>query len=316
MPSAPSRPFRPAGLATIGALLSLALPGAVLAQSPAPAHSPVPERSGAPVGSTAHVVTQGDVNADLVLPLDPDSELPTGDGSFDLRWQDEQLDTLVLTLDVSGGAVTSAFVAVGVPGTSIDDPDWYADFLRNGCDVNVTRMDASGVAGAISCKGLENAASGKDARSIDLDVQFAASPPAPVVTPSIAPAAADSATLVTIGDIATSLTLARTSETRLVDSGSGTELWFADDGGNTLHITFDLDPSSETPLGNAFVAIGLPGKSIFDADFFPDAFHSQCTVTPTQVDTSAIAGTLVCQDLTNGDSSKTIDAVGAFNATR
>jgi hypothetical protein len=306
MPSASPRPVR---LLAGAALLALALPAGALAQSAAPS------ASGASIGSTAHVVTRGDVNADLVLPFDPDSELPTGDGSFDLRWQDDRLDTLVLTLDVSGGAVTSAFVGVGVPGTSIDDPDWYADFVRSQCDVSVTRMDASGVEGTIACRDLENALSGDDSRSIDLDVQFAAAPGG-APGPSIAPAAADTATLTTTGDIATSLTLARTADTVLVDSGTGTELWFADDTGNTLHLTFDLDPASATPLLNPFVAMGLPGKSIFDADFFSDGMHTQCVVVPAQVDAATIAGTLTCLDLPNGDESKTIDATGAFNVSR
>lgn len=305
--------------ATVAALV---VPAGALAQSPAaPASSAAPGASTPALreGPAAHITTTGDITADRFLPFDPASELPTGDGSFDLRWQDADLNTLVLTLDVADGAITSAFVGVGLPGTSIADPTYFADFVRSQCDVTAIGLGTDSVTGTIDCAGLENAMSGTDAQTIDLTASFSAGA-SPVTSPTPEPSgeagAPDTIRLVTTGDVATELTLGRTDETTFVESGTGTELVFADRAGNTARIAFDIDTSQDPPLTNAFIALGLPGKSLFDPLYFADALHTQCELTPTSVSATEIAGSFSCTDLPSGDGTKAIDASGTFAVTR
>lgn len=294
---------------------ALIVPAAALAQSPAaPGTSPALRE-----GPAAHITVSGDLTADLVLPYDPASELPTGDGSFDLRWQDDALNTLALTLDVAGGAVTSAFVGVGVPGTSIDEPTYFADFVRTQCTVATDGLGTDALTGTIDCAGLENAMSGADAKTMDLTASFSAGA-SPVASPDPEPSgeavAPDTIHLVTTGDVAADLVLARTDETVFVDSGTGTQLTFADNQGNTAFITFDIDSSQASPLTNAFVALGLPGKSIFDEAYFSDALHTQCELTPTTVSDTQITGSFSCTDLPSSGDTMAIDATGTFSVTR
>ena len=123
---------------------------------------------------TATVETSGDVETTVMLPYDDEtSEFPSGDGSFDLVWQDEEQNTLRVTLDMTGGEVDDAFVAVGVPGTGLDDEDYFADFLRTACEVEVSRADESAVEGTFDCPGLEN---GAGTKSVDVTGSFSAEP--------------------------------------------------------------------------------------------------------------------------------------------
>src|SRR5262245_28903614 len=115
-------------------LLALAVvPAAAQSPAPDPSAEPVATSPAGPISSpdglapgTARIVTTGDVALTIDLPQDPSSEYPTGDGSFDLLFKDAELNTLYVTLDVAGGTVTSAFVGVGVPGTSIADDTYFA----------------------------------------------------------------------------------------------------------------------------------------------------------------------------------------------
>lgn len=294
---------------------ALIVPAAALAQSPAaPGTSPALRE-----GPAAHITVSGDLTADLVLPYDPASELPTGDGSFDLRWQDDALNTLALTLDVAGGAVTSAFVGVGVPGTSIDEPTYFADFVRTQCTVATDGLGTDALTGTIDCAGLENAMSGADAKTIDLTASFSAGA-SPVASPDPEPSgeavAPDTIRLIATGDIDADLVLARTDATTFVDSGTGSVLAFADADGNTVQIAFDIDDSQDPPLTNAFVSIGLPGKSLFDPTYFPDALHTQCVLTPSRIEATQLAGQIDCTDLQSADGQLTIDATGVFAVTR
>jgi hypothetical protein len=178
---------RPSLLAA--SLLALAvLPAA--AQSPSPSASPEPAASAntAPSGSpgliapgTARITTTGDVALTIDLPQDASSEFPTGDGSYDLLFKDTALNTLYVTLDISGGVVTSAFVGVGVPGTSIADDTYFADFFRSQCLVSIDELDETVVTGTAACQGLENASS-KNPLTVDLTAEFSGVPP--LVSPS------------------------------------------------------------------------------------------------------------------------------------
>jgi hypothetical protein len=140
---------------------------------PAPTDGPEPTL-GAVEDGTAQVITSGDVTANVVLPMDVEmAEFPSGDGSFDLRWQDDELNTLNITIDVAAGEVTSAFVGIGVPGTAIVDDDYFADFLRLECEVDVSRMDATEVEGTFACLDISN---GADTKAIDAIGSFSAVP--------------------------------------------------------------------------------------------------------------------------------------------
>ena len=80
-----------------------------------------------------------------------------------------RLDTLNVSLTVTNGTVTDAFVAVGVPGTSIDEPAYFADFFHTQCAVEVTSMGATGVAGTIDCTDLDN---GEGSGTVSLQAAF------------------------------------------------------------------------------------------------------------------------------------------------
>lgn len=150
------RALRPAVLAAtlvVPAAIAL-LPMASAAQSVPPSALPT-----APMiaPGTALVSVTGDIETTLVLPLVPGTAMPTGAG-FDLRFQDATLDTLNVTLTVDADRVTDTFVGVGVPGTSIFDAAYFADFLHTQCGTTVVSLDASGIHALIDCAGLENGA--------------------------------------------------------------------------------------------------------------------------------------------------------------
>jgi hypothetical protein len=159
--------------------LGLTAPAFALGASPA---SPAP--------GTAHIRTTGMVEADLVLPVQVDRTVAT-DSGYDLRFQDHALDTLNISLTVTNGTVTDAFVAVGVPGTTIDEPAYFADFFHTQCAVDVMTLDATGVAGTIECTDLDN---GEGSGTVSLQAAFdtgvieATMPsPSPVAQPSASP---------------------------------------------------------------------------------------------------------------------------------
>jgi hypothetical protein len=151
----PPRAFRALVLGTaLTAAAASALPVATAAQTIAP-------------GSALINVT-GAMETSLVLPILPETAAPTDTG-FDLRFQDADLDTLNVTFTVDTGRVTDTFVGVGVPGTSIFDDAYFADFLHTQCTTQVVSLDAAGITAVIDCAGLENGAG--DA-TIDLHVEL------------------------------------------------------------------------------------------------------------------------------------------------
>ena len=87
-----------------------------------------------------------------------------------------EADTLNVTLDLSEGRLTSGFVAVGAPGTSIYDTTYFADFFRSRCQVAVTRLEDATVEGDLTCSGLTNA---DDSATVDVKGEFSAIAPPP-----------------------------------------------------------------------------------------------------------------------------------------
>jgi hypothetical protein len=175
------------------AFLVLSMLSAALVTTAAQAQSPSAQESpsssaGALEPGSAQVVTTGDLPATIELPQAAASEYPTGDGSFDLLFQDAELNTLLVTLDVASGQLTDAFVGVGLPGTSIYDETYFADFFRTNCEVAVSLLNAAAVQGTITCDELENASS-ESPMTIALEAQFHAVPEAPSPSPTTSPPA-------------------------------------------------------------------------------------------------------------------------------
>jgi hypothetical protein len=106
---------------------------------------------------TALVSVTGDVETSLVLPILPETAVPTETG-FDLRFQDAQLNTLNVTFTVDTARISDTFVGVGVPGTSIFDDLYFADFLHTQCITQTVSLDATSVYAVIDCADLENGA--------------------------------------------------------------------------------------------------------------------------------------------------------------
>jgi hypothetical protein len=145
-----------------------------LAPTASPNSVPTGAPSASPGGSSAQVQASGDITTTLELPYVPgDSEFPAGDGSFDLVFMDESQNTLRLTLDIAGQQLTDAFVAVGLPGTGLDDATYFADFFRTQCEVSLSMLDATAVEGTFTCPGLEN---GAGDQTIDTSGSFSVQP--------------------------------------------------------------------------------------------------------------------------------------------
>jgi len=157
-----------------------------------PAVSPTPTASlERPAAGTAHIRTTGMVESDMVLPVQVEMTKAT-DSGYELQFQDADLDTLNITLTVAGGEVTDAFVGLGVLGDTPFDPNYFADSWHTQCAVDMTSLDATGVAGTIDCTDLVN---GDGTGMVSLQAAFdtgvieAAMPSAsPVAQPSASPA--------------------------------------------------------------------------------------------------------------------------------
>lgn len=162
------------------ALRAMTLATALVA--PAIASLPLAAAAQTIAPGTALVQVSGDVEASLVLPILPDTAAPTETG-FDLRFQDADLNTLNVTFAVDTARIADTFVGVGVPGTSIFDDLYFADFLHTQCITQTVALDDTSVSAAIDCAGLEN---GAGDRSIDLHVELTTVGYAP---PSASPAA-------------------------------------------------------------------------------------------------------------------------------
>ncbi len=117
---------------------------------------------------TALISVTGDVETSLVLPILPDTAAPTEDG-FELRFQDADLNTLNVTFTVDTAHISDTFVGVGVPGTSIFDDLYFADFVHTQCITQTVALDATSVYAVIDCAGLQNGAGDK---AIDLHAEL------------------------------------------------------------------------------------------------------------------------------------------------
>ena len=148
------------------ALRSLALGTALVV--PVMAWLPLATAAQTLAPGTALISVSGDVEATLVLPILPETAAPTETG-FELRFQDADLNTLNVTFTVDTARISDTFVGVGVPGTSIFDDLYFADFLHTQCITQTVSLDATSVYAAIDCAGLENGAGDK---TVDLHAEL------------------------------------------------------------------------------------------------------------------------------------------------
>ncbi len=137
------------------------------------------------------------------------------------------------------------------------------------------------------------------------------STPAPDVTGPVTFTQGEASVDVT-GDRTESFTATVDDESTFDPEDNEHDLLFVDADGNALRVTVQLvDGADESP----FVAVGLPGTSLFDENYFPDAFNSKCDVEVTSASPTAIEGSFSCEQLERGDGQETIDATGTFSAS-
>ncbi|MET0773484.1 MAG: hypothetical protein ABWZ82_10400 [Candidatus Limnocylindrales bacterium] len=148
------------------ALRSIALGAALVA--PAVAALPFTAAAQTIAPGTALIAVTGDIEANMVLPIVLDTAAPTEDG-FDLTFQDAERNTLIVTFTVDTARISDTFVGVGVPGTSIFDDLYFADYFHTQCTTQTVYLDATSVYAAIDCAGLENGAGDK---TIDLHAEL------------------------------------------------------------------------------------------------------------------------------------------------
>ena len=153
-------------MSTPRALRALALGSLLVA--PAIATLPLGAAAQTIAPGTALISVSGDVETSKVLPILPDTAAPTEDG-FELRFQDADLNTLNVTFTLDTGRIADTFVGVGVPGTSIFDDLYFADYFHTQCLTQTAYLDATSVYAAIDCAGLENGAGDK---TIDLHAEL------------------------------------------------------------------------------------------------------------------------------------------------
>ncbi|MCA1726917.1 MAG: hypothetical protein LC722_04500 [Actinobacteria bacterium] len=80
-------------------------------------------------------------------------------------------------------------------------------------------------------------------------------------------------------------------------------------------IRLDFTPTGEGPAESDWVAVGMPGQTIDDPEYYYDGFETLCDTTLTQADSNGVAGTFTCTDLPNTAEDKTIDVEGTFSAS-
>jgi hypothetical protein len=240
-------------------------------------------------------------------------------GAVEAEWENEELDRLLrLTLDASSpGEVPqgSAFIAIGLGGTDIDDgTTYFPDALRSNCQVTVSRLDVGGIAGSFSCTDLTSV---DGSVTIDAQGTFAATAAMPGATPMVLEPPAlpmafttGAAQVTTTGDVARTISATLTSPGTWTPDTGQLELYYAAAAGDTVLVRLQVQSS----VTDTFVAIGAPGSTIDDANYFFDGMHTQCMATISRFDQTGIDGGLSCLDLPNGSGDMTIDASGSFSA--
>jgi hypothetical protein len=273
------------------------------------------------VDGVATVSVTGDVLENFQVSTDEVGSYTPGASTdaVEAEWESDDLNRLLrLTLDASSpGEVAqgSAFVAIGLGGTGIDDGETYfPDAFRDKCQVTVSQLDAAGIAGSFTCTEL---ASVDGSRTIDAQGTFEAAAAVPGASPAVLdpPTVAmtftmGSAQAATTGDVAATIDATLASPGTWSPDTGQLELYYANAAGDNVLVRVEV----ESVVTDQFIAIGAPGSTIDDATYFPDGMHTQCTATISRFDETGIDGTFSCIDLPNGAGDMTIDASGSFSA--
>lgn len=153
----------------------------------------------------------------------------------------------------------------------------------------------------------------------DEDPPAATAPPAATESPQPGPITPGA--VYTTGTATANVTGNRT-ETFEAALDSDAEIGFGDDEdfeidfvnpeGWMIRLDFTPPASGTGQADDAWVAIGMPGSSIADPEYYYDAFETQCETTLTQFDAAGVAGSYSCDELPNGEE-QTIDVQGTFS---
>src|SRR5687767_12630318 len=93
--------------------------------APSATASATPTEPVAFTAGDAEVTVSGDVEEEFTARIDQtDSTFDPADGEHELLWTNAEGRALRLTITASGTEVQDAFIAIGVPGLSIDDQDY------------------------------------------------------------------------------------------------------------------------------------------------------------------------------------------------
>jgi hypothetical protein len=162
-------------------------------------------------------------------------------------------------------------------------------------------------------------ACGGDTPAVD-DTTAAPTPPPTTTSPPPGPLSPDAtftsgtATASTTGDRTESFEAALDTEsTNGFGGDEDLELEFV--ASNGWVIRFDFTATGPGAAESDWVAVGMPGESIDDPEYYFDGFETLCETTITQYDSAGVAGTYTCAELPNSEGSMTIDVQGAFSAT-
>ena len=179
----------------------------------------------------------------------------------------------------------------------------------------MTRTRTRMFAAAVLAVGLVTAACGDDTPSDDPTDSPTAAPTATTSATPTEPVAftAGDAQVTVSGDVEEEFTASIDETDSTYDPSDGEhELLWTNEEGRALRLTIT---ASGTTVEDAFVAIGVPGRSIDDEDYFPDAFHTQCEVTVTTASPTELEGEFTCEELESSDGEKSINAEGTFSAS-
>jgi hypothetical protein len=116
----------------------------------------------------------------------------------------------------------------------------------------------------------------------------------------------------TTGDVAKTFTIPVDAESTFDPEDNEHDLLFLGENGNALRVSVQVEEGDDDA---PFIAVGMPGTSLFDEKYFPDQWNSQCEVELAMATPTQIEGSFTCDVLERGDGKQVIDVTGTFQAT-
>jgi hypothetical protein len=116
----------------------------------------------------------------------------------------------------------------------------------------------------------------------------------------------------TTGDVTASFTVPVDAESTFDPEDNEHDLLFLGEDGNALRLSVQIEDGDDE---HPFIAVGMPGTSLFDKKYFPDQLNTQCDVQISVGSPTRIEGSFTCDDLERGDGKQAIDVTGTFAAT-